>query len=154
MGIALFRLAQLLDPSDFEDLAELAARVESRQMSAQFLNAWDTFLSKYGWRGPLEMDQASPRYADDPGLALRQMSFMPRDVEAFDPEAAHRSLVAERRRAYEELMARLGWLRRMLLRRTHRIIDLFAGTRDTGAVTPRRPPRPGGDRAPPVPPAG
>ncbi len=131
MGIALFRLAKLLDPSDFEDLTRLAERVENRQMSAEFLSAWDTFLSTYGCRGPLEMDLASPRYADDPGLALRQMSFMTGDDEGFDPEAAHKRHVAERRRAYEELMSRSGWLRRVLLRRVHRIIDLFAGTRDT-----------------------
>ncbi len=131
MGIALFRLAKLLNPSDFEDLTRLAERVENRQMSAEFLSAWDAFLSTYGWRGPLEMDQASLRYADDPGLALRQMSFMTIDDEGFDPEAAHRRHVEERRQAYEELMSRLGWLRRVLLRRVHRIIDLFAGTRDT-----------------------
>ena len=131
MGIALFRMAKLLDPSDFEDLTRLAERVENRQMSAEFLSAWDAFLSTYGWRGPLEMDLASPRYADDPGLALRQMSFMTVDDEGFDPEAAHQRRVEERRRAYEELMTRSGWPRRVLLRRVHRIIDLFAGTRDT-----------------------
>ena len=108
----------------------MAERVEKRQMSAEFLSAWDAFLSTYGCRGPLEMDLASPRYADDPGLALRQMSFMS-DDEAFDPEAAHKRQVEERRRAYEELMSRSGWLRRVLLRRVHRITDLFAGTRDT-----------------------
>ena len=77
------------------------------------------------------MDQVSPRYADDPDIALKQMSFMTGDDEGFDPEAAHKRHVEERRRAYEELMTRSGWLRRVLLRRVHRIIDLFAGTRDT-----------------------
>ena len=48
MGIALFRLAKLLDPSNFEDLTRLAERVENRQMSAEFLSAWDAFLSTYG----------------------------------------------------------------------------------------------------------
>ena len=32
--------------------------------------------------------------------------------------------------AVPRLMSRSGWLRRVLLRRVHRIIDLFAGTRD------------------------
>ncbi len=131
MGIALFRLAKLLDRSDLEDLTRLAERVETRQMSAEFLSAWDAFLSTFGCRGPLEMDLASPRYADDPALALRQMSFMAVDDEGFDPEAAHTRQVEERGRAYEELMSRSGWPRRALLRRVHRIIDLFAGTRET-----------------------
>ena len=131
MGIALFRLAKLLEPSDFEETARLAERVKNREMSTEFLSAWDVFLSRFGCRGPLEMDLASPRYADDPGLALRQMSFMSVDDDAFDPQAAHLRQVAERQQAYQELMSRSGWLRRALLRRIYRIIDLFAGTRDT-----------------------
>ena len=47
MGIALFRLAKLLDPSDFEETTRLAERVENREMPAEFLSAWDVFLSKY-----------------------------------------------------------------------------------------------------------
>jgi pyruvate,water dikinase len=131
MGIALFHLAKLLDRSDFEDLSRLAERIKNRRISAEFLRAWDSFLSRFGWRGPLEMDLASPRYADDPGLALRQMSFMAGDDEGFDPEAAHTRCVEERRHAYDELMSRSGWFRRILLRRIHKIIELFAGTRDT-----------------------
>lgn len=131
MGIALFRLARLLDRSELEDLPRLARRVESRQLSPDFLTAWDEFLFKFGCRGPLEMDLASPRYADDPSLALRQMSFMAVEDDGFDPGAAHRRQVDERRQAYEELMRRSGPLRRALLRRVYRLIDLFAGTRDT-----------------------
>ena len=104
MGITLFRLARLLDRSDFEDLTRLAERVENRQMSAEFLSAWDAFILTYGCRGPMEMDLASPRYGDVPSLALRQMSFMTGDDEGSDPEAAHRRHVEERRRAYEALI--------------------------------------------------
>jgi hypothetical protein len=107
MGIALDRLAQRLAPSDFDDLDRLAHRIEQRRLPAEVMREWDHFLSKFGWRGPLEMDLASPRYADDPRLALRQMSFMPDDA-GFDPEAAHRRQVEERQRAYDELMYRLG----------------------------------------------
>jgi pyruvate,water dikinase len=131
MGIGLYRLARLLDRSDFEDLAELARRVETRQLPAQFLVGWDAFLSRFGCRGPLEMDLASPRYGDDPQLALRQMSFMAAGDGGFDPEAAHQRQVEARHRAYAELMDRSGWLRRVLLRRVFLLIDLFAGTRDT-----------------------
>ncbi len=131
MGIALFRLAKRIDRSDVEDLNRLAERIENRQMSSEFLREWDAFISTYGCRGPMEMDLASPHYGDDPFLVLRQVSFMVGDHEGFDPEATHRRFVQERRRSYELLMSRSGWLRRRLLRRVYRIIDLFAGTRDT-----------------------
>ncbi len=130
MGIALHRLAGMLDRSEFEDLGRLVAKVQRRALSAEFLSAWDEFVTRFGCRGPMEMDLASPRYADDPLLALRQMSFMAIDG-GFDPEAAHQRHIEERQEAYEELMRRSGPLRRALLRRIHRLNELFAGTRDT-----------------------
>ncbi len=130
-GIALFRLAKQLDRSDFDDLRELTDRIEKRDMPARFLSDWDTFLRRFDCRGPLEMDVASPRYGDDPALALRQMSFMAVNDVRFDPEVAHLRNVEERRSAYEQLLRRSGWLRRVLLRRVHRLKELFGGTRDT-----------------------
>ena len=41
MGIALFRLARLLDRGDLADVESLAERIESRRMPAEFLSAWD-----------------------------------------------------------------------------------------------------------------
>ena len=130
-GIALFRLARLLDRPDFDDITGLAERIEKREMPAEFLSEWDAFLRRFGCRGPHEMDVASLRYADDPILALQQMSFMAVDEASFDPEVAHQRNVEERRRAYEELRRRSGWLRGALLRRVHWLIELFGGTRDT-----------------------
>jgi pyruvate,water dikinase len=130
-GIALFRLAKLLDPADFDDINRLAERIERREMQPEFLSDWDAFLDRFGCRGPHEMDIASPRYADDVTLALQQMSYMAEAEAGFDPEAAHQRNVEARRRAYEELLSRSGWLRRALLRRVHRFIEAFAGTRDT-----------------------
>lgn len=131
MGIALHRLAGLLDAAAFDDVDHLADRLERRDLPAAFLIAWDEFIATYGWRGPQEMDVASPRYADDPRLALRQMSFMSVAAEDFDPEAAHQRQVVERQQSYEELMRRSGPVRRMLLRRVYRLGSLFTGTRDT-----------------------
>src|SRR3546814_8814596 len=100
MGIALYRLAGYLERSDFNDLDQLAVRIEQRQLSAEFMREWDKFLATFGWRGPMEMDLASPRYADAPQLALRQMSLMAIDDKDFDPEAAPRRNIEERERAY------------------------------------------------------
>jgi hypothetical protein len=130
-GIALFRLAKLLDRSDFDDLTELAERIEKREMPVEFLSEWDAFQRRFGCRGPREMDVASPRYADNPTTALQQMSFMAVNEAGFDPEVAHERNVEERQRAYEALLQRSGWVWRALLRRIHRLIELFGGTRDT-----------------------
>lgn len=131
MGMAMYRMAGLLEPSDFRDLDRLAERIEHGDVPKDFLKEWNDFLSDYGWRGPLEMDLASPRFADDPRLALRQLSFMSVDDQGFDPEAAHQRQQKDRWCAYEELQGQLGPLRRMLLRRIYQLNERFAGTRDT-----------------------
>ena len=130
-GIALFHLAKRLERADFDDIHKLADRIETREMPPEFLSDWDAFLRRFGCRGPHEMDVASPRYADDATLALQQMSYMAVGESGFDPEAAHQRTVEERRHAYKELVRRSGWLRRALLRRVHRLIEAFGGTRDT-----------------------
>ena len=129
--MALYRLASLLDPADFYDLDELGRRLEKRDLSRDFIDEWDAFVARFGARGPHEMDVASPRYADEPGIALEQMASMATGAAGFDPEAAHRRSVAERHEAYRDLQGRVGWLRRLVLRRIHLLIELFAGTRDT-----------------------
>jgi rifampicin phosphotransferase len=130
MGIALYRLAHLVDRPDFDDLSRLAEKIERRQVPAEFLSAWDDFLARFGGRGPQEMDLASPRYADDPRLMLQQMAQLA-VADGLDPEALHRQQAREGQEAYEALMRRFGPVRRALLRRLYRLGDLFAGCRDT-----------------------
>jgi pyruvate,water dikinase len=131
MGIELFRLARLLAKTGVVDPPRLVERLQRRELPTDILVAWDSFLSTYGWRGPLEMDLARPRYADDPSLAVRQLLHMATDDPDVDPEAGQRRQMDDRRHAYAELMRRAGPPRRAMLRRVYRIIDLFAGTRDT-----------------------
>jgi pyruvate,water dikinase len=130
MGIALYRLASLVDRSDFDDLPGLAERIERRQMPEPFLQAWDDFAARFGCRGPQEMDLARPRYGDEPRLMLQQMAQLA-VAGALDPEALHRKHVLDRQLAYDALLHRFGLLRRALLRCIYRRNDLFAGSRDT-----------------------
>lgn len=131
MGIRIFRMAKMLDPAAFDDLAHLHARIARRQMPAEFLYAWDDFMANFGCRGPGEMDLANAHYADDAMMLLRQMSFVAHGGDAFDPEASQRTLALQRQLACQVLLARFGWLRRALLRRANTLMLLFGGERDT-----------------------
>lgn len=131
MAIAQFRLAQLLPPQDFSDLKALEAKIAAHDVPAAFLDAWTSFVATYGCRGPGEMDISMPRYGDSPALLLRQVALMANSGAAYDPGLAHAALAQERQHACTELAGRLGPLRRVLLRRLHLLVDLFAGARDT-----------------------
>ncbi len=131
MGVEMFTTSHLLDRHEFDDLDRLAKRIESRELPAPFLAAWDALIHRFGVRGPNEMELASPRYGEDPHLLLRQLSFMARAAPENDPKLAHEQHVAERRQAFAELSKRLGWFRRALLRVAHRWTEAYAGERDT-----------------------
>ena len=70
MGVEMYAASRLLDVGEYDDLTGLAARIESRDLPAPFLEAWDELLHRYGARGPNEMELSSPRYGDDPVLLL------------------------------------------------------------------------------------
>ncbi|MBW2281306.1 MAG: hypothetical protein JRG82_11230 [Deltaproteobacteria bacterium] len=131
MGIEMFAMTRKLDAALFDDLDALAARIEAHDLPEPFLEAWDSFLFRYGCRGPMEMDLRSPRYGDTPMLLLRQLSFMAKAEPEADPGIAHRKGVEDRKHAYADLMRRSRWFRRALLRRANRWIEHYAGERDT-----------------------
>lgn len=131
MGVAMAGVAERLTPGDVEDIEALASRIEARDMPADFLGAWDTFVERFGCRGPSEMDLARPRYGEDPRVALRQIAPLVAARHRFDPAAAHEAQVRTRRDAYHTLQRRLGLVRRALLRHVHCVLEHFAGERDT-----------------------
>ncbi len=130
MSVALSQLAGLLDAAQFDDLPRLADQLRQRALPAAFLEAWDRFIDRFGCRGPNEMDIASPRYRDDPLLALGPMRAIARGEGAPLQQAQARH-VAQREAALVTLQERLGPLRRWLLRRIVRLNTRFAGSRDT-----------------------
>lgn len=130
MGLALHEMVALLPPEHRDDPEALAGALADRALPAPFLEAWDAFVHRFGWRGPGELDLGRPRYAEDPLLALRQLCAMSDAADAFDPAEAQARHVRERREAAEAIGAEVGWLRRALLRWAHRRVELLAYARD------------------------
>jgi rifampicin phosphotransferase len=135
MGLALYHLSTLLEPADTASLEMLEERFRNRTLPGEFMVAWDDFMEKYGFRGPAELDIASPRYRDTPLLLLQQVkSIMAiRDSEQ-NPEAIYQRSQQERHDAYEflsEVAHRMGWLKGKEFERLYRIIETFGGYRET-----------------------
>jgi len=131
MGIDMYRLARLIDASEFEDIGRLAARIEARELAAPFLESWDRFMARYGCRGPMEMELSNPRYSDEPEILLRQMSSMVGGAADYDPAAANARAIAERKEALQTLLARSGWFARQRLKLAAKWIDGYSCARET-----------------------
>lgn len=135
MGLALFHLSTLLEPSETASLDGMIEKLEKRTLPGEFLAAWDDFMEKYGFRGPAEIDIASPRYRDNPRLLLSQVkSIMAiRDTEQ-NPEAIYEKSQNERHEAHEVLSKTAcgkGWLKMKEYNMLYHIIETFGGYRET-----------------------
>ena len=131
MSVQMHRLAQLLGSERGQDANELARRLAAGTLPAAFLDGWSRFVRQFGCRGPLEMDVAHPRYADAPAVALGQIASMPVDAPDYDPAAAAMRQIERRREAVASVISRAGPIRRGILQRLHRVIELYGGLRDT-----------------------
>jgi len=92
-------------------------------------------MEKYGFRGPSELDMASPRYRDMPLLLLQQVkSIMAVRDSDQNPEAVYERSQQERHEAYEKLSEyahRKGWLASKEFEKLYRVIETFGGYRET-----------------------
>lgn len=131
MSIEMHRLASLLEPRQRQNAEELERLISTRDLPAPFMEAWDSFVRQFGYRGPMEMDVAHPRYANAPLIALKQIVAMPVDEADSDPFSAAGRQVEQRRKAAATVIERSGLVRRGILRRLNTVIELFAGLRDT-----------------------
>ena len=104
MGHKIYELSILLEASAFDDLPSLAKQITDRTVKAEFLLCWDQFMSRFGCRGPLEMDLSQPKYADDPLVLLRQIAGIVRGKQKFDPRLNYKLLQENRHKSYLELM--------------------------------------------------
>lgn len=135
MGLALYHLSQLLKPDELDSPESLLKRIKKRSLPPEFLQAWDEFMEKYGFRGPRELDIASPRYCDEPHLLLQQMISVSGIGDSDqDPQSIYDRSQMERHEAFEklsQLMHKKGWLKTREFHRLYRIIEGFGGYRET-----------------------
>ena len=67
MGLVLHDLSQFTDVQQTTTPEEFVRRLEANQLSPEFMEKWRLFADDYGFRGPKEIDVATPRYYEKPG---------------------------------------------------------------------------------------
>lgn len=103
MNCRIYELMTVLNASDFASPEALVKKIQDRTLPEAFMAKWDTFIEKYGFRGPREIDIRTPRYAENPSLVIRQMqSYLQLDPENA-PAAIMERQAAGRENAYHAL---------------------------------------------------
>jgi len=105
MGLAMYRLAGFREIAECASGEVFASRLRERSFSPEFLSAWDAFMEEYGFRGPMEMDVAAPRFYEQPALFFEQLRTMAGTADAeHSPQAIFDAARAQREKAHEDLL--------------------------------------------------
>jgi pyruvate,water dikinase len=117
-----------------EDGNQWIAQAAQHKGSAPFLAAWEAFLSRYGSRGPSEIDLRQPRWYEDPTPVLRVIAgFLDGDQGCH--RALEGSLIDRREAALQRLCAAagtglLGAIRVRAIRRLYYTMTHVGGMRE------------------------
>ena len=130
MGIRMYELTQLLAPDTLQDIAALHQAIKDETIDGLFLDRWHGFMTQFGARGPLEMELAQPKYADDHLLVLKQLAVIARGSQTFDPRIIHDRLKEKRVSAYNELLGLLTTRKRKKLTRAYNTLCTFERSRE------------------------
>ncbi len=132
MGLALYAVSQHLPPN--LEKAELERRFADKTLPSEFYAAWESFLEKYGHRGPAEIDIASPRYRDNPQFLIDLLFSLSNSTDGENPQIKFDRNQIERHRAFEKLSEEMhskGWLYAKELQWLYRVVETLAGYRET-----------------------
>jgi len=105
MGLAMYRLARFEEIGACPSGEVFASKLAERAFSPEFLEAWDAFMGKFGFRAPMEMDPAVPRFYEQPARFFEQLRTMAESAAAENnPQAIFDRARAQRETAYRELL--------------------------------------------------
>lgn len=76
--------------------------------AGRFLDAWDTFIARWGFLGLSVWEFRSPTYATDPGMPLRMLDRARQAPDEASPDARAAHFAAEREAAVTEIQRRLS----------------------------------------------
>jgi len=135
MGLALYELSQFSDVLQSATDQEFVQKLEANQLSPEFMEKWKSFMDDYGFRGPKELDIATPRYYEKPGEVFALLKTM----QGYnDPELTPQGLFdagAKRRvesvQFLEEYLAKKSRRKVKAFKKNYKLLENFAAYRES-----------------------
>ncbi|UUX92643.1 PEP/pyruvate-binding domain-containing protein [Methanoplanus endosymbiosus] len=133
MGLEIYDLSVAAKNAGNLAPEKLEESISARKLPEDFLSLWDSFMEKYGFRGPLEIDLKSPRYAEEPLTLINQMqNFAMVSVDAESPKARFLRQQKEREEGYDKLCTHFSDKTDKLhkFKKLYKIVVMFGGFRE------------------------
>ncbi|MDY6866055.1 MAG: PEP/pyruvate-binding domain-containing protein, partial [Halobacteriota archaeon] len=134
MGLEMYKLSEFSEASECTSGEEFERKISERSFSQEFLEAYDSFMEKYGFRCPRELDLATPRTYENPAEFFKQLHAMSLNKdEETNPQLIFEKSAREREEAFNELMAVAGKRGRRKargLKKNYDVLVEFGGYRE------------------------
>ena len=135
MGLTMYHLAQYDEIRNSGSSEALAAQLETGELSSEFMTAWNTFMARFGFRSPMEMDPAAVRFYEQSAQFLEQLRTLSQNTDAeHTPQAVFERAQAQRESAYRNLLQvaqQKGRRRARRFAKNYRAWLMLAGYRET-----------------------
>jgi pyruvate,water dikinase len=135
MGLALYELSQFPDIQQASTAQEFVQKLEDNQLSPEFMQSWQSFMDEYGFRGPKELDIATPRYYERPEELFDILRMMEgHDDPSLTPKGLFESGAKQRAesvRFLEKYLEKKGRRKVRAFRKNYKLLENFAAYRES-----------------------
>ncbi|MHA1729098.1 MAG: PEP/pyruvate-binding domain-containing protein [Promethearchaeota archaeon] len=135
MGMLLFELSQFSEIQDINSEEKFIKMLNEEQFSPKFMEKWNLFIDKYGFRGPGELDIAKKRYYENPqeifGLFKNMRTY---DDPLLTPQGVFDEGVKRREETAQKLIAFLENKSKSKVKsfkKRYKVVETFAAYRET-----------------------
>lgn len=104
----IYKLTNLMDKADLSDTENLIDKITNRDLSKEFLDEWDSFMKKFGFRGPREIDVKTAHYSENWNILIDQMQNYKDLSEEQSPESIFKYQSEARISAYNILKEKVS----------------------------------------------
>jgi pyruvate,water dikinase len=105
MGLEMYKLASYDEIKACQTGKEFTTRLADGSFSGEFLEAWQTFTERFGFRCPMEMDPATPRPYEQPAKLFEQLRIMAENTDSeSNPLAVFEKAQRQRQETYKQLL--------------------------------------------------
>ena len=136
MGLVMYQLSRYPEVQAGLAPATFLSRLQTGDVSPEFAHAWQDFLTVYGFRSPMEMDVAAPRYHDQPERLYNLLLRMAENAGSEgNPQKVYEEAQTRREQTAAELTAVAARRSRRKARqfeKWYQVLVALGGIRETG----------------------
>jgi pyruvate,water dikinase len=135
MGLLLYELSQFPDVQQTGTAQEFVQKLAANKLSPDFMQKWHLFMDDYGFRGPKELDIATPRYYEKPDEVFDILKTMEgHDDPDLTPQGLFESGAKRRVKSVqflEEYLAKKSRRKLKAFRKNYKLLENFAAYRES-----------------------